>query len=168
MDGTRLEVHGTLGRVVVATRSFAPGEAVMAEQPLIVFDASPGASPESYLQAFASAPSLVQASVLDMFHPPLDKDTPVVVARRRVANGLDGIFGLSKELIHKLLLIRDTNCLLRGHGWCIRGRPWEFNQGSPLRSWLETSTLVLPQCVVHFEKSARWPRVPRDSPHQRR
>ena len=110
MDGTRLEVHGTLGRVVVATRSFAPGEVVMAEQPLIVFDASPGASPESYLQAFASATSLVQASVLDMFHPPLDKDTPVVVARRRVANGLDGIFGLSKELIHKLLLIRDTNC----------------------------------------------------------
>ena len=40
MDGTRLEVHGTLGRVVVATRSFAPGEVVMAEQPLIVFDAS--------------------------------------------------------------------------------------------------------------------------------
>ena len=109
MDGTRLEVHDTLGRVVVATRSFAPGEVVMAEQPLIVFDASPGASPESYLRAFASATSLVQASVLDMFHPPLDKDTKVVAARRRVANGLDGIFGLSKELIHKLLLIRDTN-----------------------------------------------------------
>ena len=110
MDGTRLEVHDTLGRVVVATRSFAQGEVVMAEQPLIIFDASLNAPPDSYLQAFTSATSLVQASVLDMFHPPLDKDTPVVAARRRLAYSVDGIFGLSKELIHKLLVIRDTNC----------------------------------------------------------
>jgi hypothetical protein len=115
-EGARLEVDATLGRIMVARRSFTVGERVMAEQPLLVFDA--GVTPEhseqhnntSYLRAFAEAPQRVQASVLDMFHPPLDKDTLGVVARRRLAREMDGIFGLSKELVHKLLMIRDTNC----------------------------------------------------------
>lgn len=105
MAGTDVLMDTKLGRVVVATRSFAVGELVMSEQPLLVFESN-----HSYLRAFTEAPPHVQASVLDMFHPPLDKDTLVVAMRRNLAHDLDGIFGLQKEVIHKLLMIRDTNC----------------------------------------------------------
>ena len=111
----RLEVDAKLGRIVVASRSFSVGEQVMAEQPLLVFDSFEDASvkPEhnaSYLRAFAEAEQCVQSSVLDMFHPPLHKDTQAVVVWRRIAREMDGIFGLSKELIHRVLMIRETNC----------------------------------------------------------
>lgn len=110
--GTRIDLHNTLGRVVVATRSFATGDVVMAEQPLVVFDTSgpEGEGVESFLQAFHHAAPSAQASILDMFHPQLDGSTPMVAARRRNAHKLDGVFGLSKECIHKLLVIRDSNC----------------------------------------------------------
>ena len=80
--GLSLEVVPVLGRVVVATRPFSLGELVMCEQPLCVFDSNDDAS---YLRAYQSASETTRAKILDMVHPPLDKDENALVVQHRAA-----------------------------------------------------------------------------------
>ena len=80
--GLSLEVVPVLGRVVVATRPFSLGELVMCEQPLCVFDSNDDAS---YLRAYQSASESTRAKILDMVHPPLDKDENALVVQHRAA-----------------------------------------------------------------------------------
>ena len=65
-DGTRVDVHEALGRVVVATRAFEPGDIVMADVPLVlfpVFDSLHGRDGnEAYLQASKKTTAESQAA----------------------------------------------------------------------------------------------------------
>lgn len=107
-EGLSHAVDDVLGRIVIATRAFALGEVVMTDHPLIVFKSDDFAS---YLAAFSAASPIAQAAVLDMCHPPLNKKTNQLVRKHKVvATRLQGSHGLDEAQIHKLLMIRDTNC----------------------------------------------------------
>ena len=121
-EGWRLDVDVLLGRIVVATRPFAIGDLVMTDSPLITF---PLGDDASFLRSFSLAVPAVQAEVLDMCHPPLDKLSNAKVADTlTVAVTLDGSFGMSAVQIHKLLMIRATNAHQyngRARGSVVRG-----------------------------------------------
>ena len=121
---SRVEVHPTLGRVVIATRSFGLGDVVLAEQPLIVFPSLVHQADQiAFLRAFADATPDAQAAILDVHHPPLDDDSNWrVPARRSEAAALKGFCAMSAGRIHKLLLISDTNA----HGYT--GHSVEFGE----------------------------------------
>ena len=109
-----------LGRVLVATRSFAVGDVVLREPPLLTFasvDAVDGGplgmrtdgGPGGLLQAFKAAPETCKDAILDMFHPPLEGSTQHIKNRRQEAKIHAKQLGMDVTLILKLLLIRDTN-----------------------------------------------------------
>lgn len=145
-EGWRLQVDPALGRVVVATRSFAIGELVMSDQPLVVFDSGDDAA---FLKAFAAAPESKRAAILDMVHPPLDKDAnALVVAHRAAAAKFDGRHGLSKELIHKLLLIRDTNThSYSGHEIAFDAADDGTDKGALFENGSKLAHSCLPNCA---------------------
>ena len=83
-DGTIVIDTGTSkGRATIAKRSFAIGELVLAESPLIVWDADD--ADLSFLFAFQAAPAAARATILELSHAPLDSPTHRVVAIRRSA-----------------------------------------------------------------------------------
>jgi hypothetical protein len=68
---TRIEDWAEKGRVTVATRDFLPGETIMAEKPLLLWQGdprSPLADFKNFLKAFVDASPPTQEAVMDMYH----------------------------------------------------------------------------------------------------
>lgn len=119
MPGYRLiDSGGPRGRIVLATRSYAVGEVVLTEEPLIVFQ-SPGNLTSllaKLVLKFLSASDACRAHILDLVHPlPLDGPhaSPRVIARLLHASAVKEYLPASAQVdvntIHKLILIVDTN-----------------------------------------------------------
>ena len=97
-----------LGRVLVATRSFAVGDVVLREPPLLTFDSLDG-GPNGLFNMFLAASGPSKAAILDMFHPPLEGSSQRIKDRRQEAQIHAKQLGMDFTVALKLLLIRDTN-----------------------------------------------------------
>lgn len=107
--GIRIEKHLGFGKNVVANLNFAIGNIVVDEAPLIswtdrVYDTE-------YLSPYSCLPIEKQCVILDIFHPPLDKNTPAIVMfRTQEMSSAKRHVDQSIDLIHKLLVIVGTTC----------------------------------------------------------
>lgn len=115
-SGVRVDVVPGLGRAVVATRHFAPGDEVIVEAPLIMWrENTPQGEGRVFLKAFLDASPRARESILDMAHPSLDEELLIVKILKEHADKLASSpeFAKSRLLdaktIHKLLLISATN-----------------------------------------------------------
>eukprot|EP00811_Abedinium_folium_P026858 NODE_4004_length_1949_cov_10.892426.p1 GENE.NODE_4004_length_1949_cov_10.892426~~NODE_4004_length_1949_cov_10.892426.p1 ORF type:complete len:553 (+),score=77.67 NODE_4004_length_1949_cov_10.892426:120-1661(+) len=152
--GTAVEHHPAMGRVVVATRDFDKGEVVIDEAPLLVW----ANGDIALLSAYRAAPLFVQETVLGMFHPPLDSNTPVISCSRTIAYRLarqHHDLGLDTELAHKLLAIANTNA----HTYYGEKVPFtemfEGSQGTPKSALFDLSSKVAHSCLPNTSCSSK-------------
>ena len=82
-----------LGRVLVAMRSFAVGDVVLREPPLLTFDSLDG-GPNGLFNMFLAASGPSKAAILDMFHPPLEGSSQRIKDRQQEA-----VLGASEKMI---------------------------------------------------------------------
>ena len=116
-DGTCLVETEEMGTVVVATASFAPGEVVIKEVPLLLYETTPSAAGNDdwtdFFRQYSKLSPDDKTRILAMAHPELDGQT-IRVKNRKVESIkwqriLRESCGLEAEVIQKLMLIADTN-----------------------------------------------------------
>lgn len=134
---TKVEMHATLGRIVVATADVGVGCVLIQEAPLMVWASNDWFD---FLNTFESLPKVSRQGVLDMFHPPLDSET--IQGLEQLAVHLKSRSSLDVRTIHKLLAISNTNAHeyygkvasefheIRGAGEIRSGRSALFLYGS--------------------------------------
>ena len=153
MDGAQVLVDPKLGRVLVAKRSFAIGELVLREPPLLVWQRH-GDESGNYLAAFAMAPNEVKTAVLEMYHPPLDTVTPVIADRRRQAEAY--ATAIEADLILKLFLIRDTNAhSYRGQQEAYEELMVPLSQQAPSSALFDVGSKAAHSCLPNVEYSSK-------------
>lgn len=116
--GWHMETRLTLGRVLVADKTFHLGDVVVEEEPMLVWVDGVGRC-ESLIRAFLAASAETQAAVLDMGHPLAGDDdddensVPFVAVARKEAAALaasDAEFAnMGTARLMELLLIDATN-----------------------------------------------------------
>lgn len=110
-DGITVATDPSLGRVVIATRDFAPGEIVLSEEPQVLYTSKN--RPHSLLASFLRADESIRTKVLDMYHPPLESVTAAVpdasVEALRLSRAPAWEGQLSREHVHSLLMIHHCN-----------------------------------------------------------
>ena len=102
-----VETNSRLGRVLVASKDFDPGDLIFDEPPLIEWR-----SDEEYLLKFLTSSDSTKGQILDMYHPPLETEIPSFSAIRRMSSMLSRnkkLANLSENEIYTLLLIAAIN-----------------------------------------------------------
>ena len=128
-----------MGRVVVATRHFQPGETVLEEEPIFVWQ---GGCLE-YLQSFQNLSTEKKAQILDMYHPPLESNIEFVKEFRAAALHFACKDVPLQEAL-KLCAILKTNA----HAWKgERGVYEEVVGGRPVDS--KSALFVMASKVAH-------------------
>lgn len=69
LGGVQVSQRPGLGRVLVASKDFRPGEIVLQEQPLLVWEKQEGDIPFTLIQAFDSASLDVKRKIIDLYAP---------------------------------------------------------------------------------------------------
>ena len=94
---------GELGNILVANKKYEAGDTVL---PILVWDSS---NPTGVLDSFISASQDIKFQVLEMFHPPLESSNDLLELSYFFSTK-PSLKSLSKEVIHKLLMIANINC----------------------------------------------------------
>ena len=105
-NGLQIETREGMGRVAFTTKKFDKMyEKVIREKPALVWEVD---NMFDYVQKFKEADAKTQASILDMYHPPLS--APSVAKLKKTAATL-AMMGVDHDMdfIHKLLAIATTN-----------------------------------------------------------
>lgn len=101
-----------MGRSIVAKEAFAPGEVIVKDEPILVWDDPVDKGYPFLLRAFNKCDKKTQGRILSMYHPALDRASPMLDLRRKKAVELCKTkeFGaLSRDTVLALLLLADCN-----------------------------------------------------------
>ncbi|KAH8095666.1 alpha-tubulin binding protein [Aureococcus anophagefferens] len=139
-EGVTVKHDALMGRTIVATRPFAPGEVIVSDTPVLVWDDPPDRGYPFLLRAFQRCDKATQKRILGMYHPALDRTSAMLEVRREKALELARTkeFGaLGRDEILALILLADCNSHnysrvaggagvgARGHvSFCYTGTPW--------------------------------------------
>ena len=72
-----------MGRSIVAKEAFAPGEVIVKDEPILVWDDPVDKGYPFLLRAFNKCDKKTQGRILSMYHPALDRASPMLDLRRK-------------------------------------------------------------------------------------
>ena len=84
----KVEHNEVMGRTIIAQRAFNPGETVVTDRPVLVWDDPPDRGAAFLLRAFLKTDKATQKRILGMYHPALDRDSAMLKLRRKKAVGV--------------------------------------------------------------------------------
>ena len=79
-EGVTVKHDALMGRTIVATRPFAPGEVIVSDTPVLVWDDPPDRGYPFLLRAFQRCDKAAQKRILGMYHPALDRTSAMLEA----------------------------------------------------------------------------------------
>ncbi|KAH8068498.1 alpha-tubulin binding protein [Aureococcus anophagefferens] len=82
-EGVTVKHDALMGRTIVATRPFAPGEVIVSDTPVLVWDDPPDRGYPFLLRAFQRCDKATQKRILGMYHPALDRTSAMLEVRRK-------------------------------------------------------------------------------------